>query len=234
MHIKDLCESERPREKLLKYGPQALDDVELVAIILRTGTSKEGALDLSRRLVKTVGERLSGLAELSAAGLATLSGIGPGKAAAIAAAFELGRRLLKETPTKEKVVVKSPEVVYNLMIPYMRGLKHEECWRVFLSTSLYLIEVRRLSSGGLNGTCFDVKEIVRGALQTHAYGVVLVHNHPSGNAHPGQMDIECTSNLINALQSFDLKLVEHLVFCDDGYFSFAEDSAVTIPCAVGP
>lgn len=234
MHIKDLCESERPREKLLRNGPQALDDVELIAIILRTGTPEEGALDLSRRIVKTVGEKLSGLAEISASGLATLPGIGPGKAAAIAASFELGRRLLREMPDKEKLAVNSPEVVYKLMIPYMRGLKHEECWAIFLSTSLYLLEIRRLSSGGLNGTSFDVKEIVRGALQSHAYGVILVHNHPSGNPHPGQMDLECTSNLKNALQSFDLRLVEHLVFCDDCYYSFAEDSESTTPCAAEP
>lgn len=234
MRIKDLCESERPREKLLKNGPESLDDVELIAIILRTGTAKEGAIDLSRRLVKTVGERLSGLAEISASGLATLPGIGPGKAAAISASFELGRRLLKETPNKEKITVNAPELVYRLMIPYMRGLKHEECWAMFLSTSLYLLEIRKLSYGGLNGTTFDVKEIVRGALQTHAYGVILIHNHPSGNPLPGQMDIECTGNLRNALQSFELKLVEHLVFCDDGYYSFAEERSNSIPCAAAP
>ena len=208
----------------MSLGPSSLGDVELLAVLLRTGSAGKSALDLARELWRSMGERLAGMAEMTPSSLMKIPGMGPGKAACVSAAFELGRRFLTESTERSMKALKDPSAVYRTMVPRLKGLKHEECWTLFLNNSLSLVDSIRVSVGGQDWTTFDIKAIVRTALDVRAAAVILVHNHPSGNPMPGRADIECTGKLKDALNAFDIRLVEHLVFCDGSYYSFAEEN----------
>ena len=209
MKIKDLFQDERPRERLLNHGAVSLSDVELLAVLLRTGTKQLNAVET--------------LASLSVDNLIQLNGMGPAKAAAIAAGFELGRRCaVSDVNTKRKSIA-SPTNVYRLMVPYMRTLDHEECWVLYLNRANHLICKDMMSSGGMESTIIDCKSIVRKALEKKASGLILVHNHPSGNPLPGVADIVQTRNLKRALAACDISLVDHVVIGTDSFYSFADE-----------
>ncbi|MBQ2874052.1 MAG: hypothetical protein IJE85_02025, partial [Bacteroidales bacterium] len=152
MKIKDLCEDERPREKMMDKGASALSNTELLAILLRTGTEKMNVIDLAREVLKSAGGKLNGIAGMSAEVLCRIEGIGPSKAVTLAAAFELGRRCASETITDIRTAITSPKTVFRIMLPLLRGLDHEECWILFLNRSNFLISKEKLSSGGLDST----------------------------------------------------------------------------------
>lgn len=223
MKISDFTSEERPRERLLGRGAQSLSDGELLAIVIRAGTRTENALDLSRRLLAMAGGSLSALAALSIEKLTAVPGIGPMKAAGIAASLELGRRLVAEKPARGSTVINSPEQIFRLMLPRLKGLQHEECWALFLDNAHHLLATRRMSSGGQDSTSFDVRPIIRAAVDIAASGIVLVHNHPSGNPHPGTADIQMTERLHNALNMCELDLVDHIVISDGCFYSFADE-----------
>ena len=156
-----------------------------------------------------------------------LKGIGPAKAATLAAAFELGRRYADERPAKARKSISSPRDVYRLMIPHMKTLDHEECWVLFLNRANYVLGKERVSVGGLESTVVDVKTILRRAIERKASGVILVHNHPSGSAMPGQADIRQTGILKKALQTCEIQLIDHVVIAEDSWYSFADEQLVT-------
>lgn len=228
MKIKELCAEERPREKMLAKGADALSNAELLAILIGSGTRKENVLEVANRLLAGSEGRLSGIAGMNSERMRLVDGIGPNKYATIAAAFELGRRCCLEDPGIEKVPVTSGEMVYRLMLPRMKGLDHEECWIIYLNRANYIVGKEMLSLGGLNATVIDTKQIVKKALDKHASGMIMVHNHPSGNPRPGQNDVIRTRMLKKAADTFDISLLDHIIFCDDRFFSFADDG-VTVP-----
>lgn len=227
MKLKDLCEDDRPREKLVVKGPSALSNAELLAIMLRTGTGKMNVVDVARELLKSAEGRLNAIAGMSMEKLCSIDGIGPGKAVTIAAAFELGRRSSAEQIIHDRNAVSSPKDVFRMMLPIMRGLDHEECWAVFLNRANYVLGKERMSAGGMDSTVIDTKAVIRRALERKACGVILVHNHPSGSAMPGQADIRQTAVLKKALQACEIQLLDHVVVAEDSWYSFADEQLVS-------
>lgn len=226
MKIKDLCEEERPREKMLTRGAAALSNVELLAILLRTGTEGMNVIDVAREVLKSGGGKLNGIAIMPAEVLCRINGIGRSKAVTLAAAFELGRRCGTETITDTRSAITSPRTVFRMMLPLLRGLDHEECWILFLNRANYLMSKEKLSSGGLDSTTLDCRHILKKALEKKASGIIVVHNHPSGSALPGTADIQSTRQLDRALKACDLSLLDHVVIAEDSYYSFADEELV--------
>jgi len=222
MKIKELCEAERPREKMLSKGAGALGDGELLAVILRSGTAGKGALDLAQNLLKSCNGSLCTLANMSSRKLCSFPGIKAQKASSIIAALELGRRMMIESGSFEKKPLVTAKDAYKMMLPHLKGLLHEECWVMFLNRANYVLECCRMSQGGDFQTIIDTKEIVRGCLDRHACALILVHNHPSGNPRPSKADIEQTDALHDALNSFGIDLLDHIIVCDDCFFSFSD------------
>lgn len=228
MKIKDYCESERPREKLLSKGAGAMSNAELLAILIGSGTKDENVLEVSNKLLKISGGKLSDIASMDPGQITSINGIGKNKYAAIAAAFELGRRCTLEEPGIEKNSITNAGMVYRIMIPHMKGLDHEECWVLLLNRANYVIHKEMIGLGGITSTTVDTKIIMKKALDKKACGIILVHNHPSSNPRPGKMDMEVTSSLKKASQTFDISLIDHVIVSDDSYYSFAEDRVIEI------
>ena len=226
MKLKELCIDDRPREKMLEKGPSSLSNAELLAIMIRTGTGKMNVVDVARTLLHTAEGRLNAIADMPVEKLCSISGIGRSKAVTISAAFELGRRSAAEKIVQDRVPVTSPKDVFRMMLPFMWGLDHEECWAVFLNRANYVLGKDRMSVGGLDSTTMDVKAVLRRALDRKASGVILVHNHPSGSALPGQADIRQTALLKKALQTCEIQLVDHVVIAEDNWYSFADEQLV--------
>lgn len=235
MKILDICESERPREKMLALGPKSLGNAELLAVLLRTGTHRgtgdkatsESAIDIANRLLSLAGGSLLKLACMSAREISAVPGIKSGKAMGILAAMELGRRFMAESPGLRKTPLTDAGMVYDLMRPQLKGLTHEECWVIMLNNARYVTGKRRMTQGGSSSTTIDVKDIVRQALDMKASAIILVHNHPSGNPRPGKADMDETLALKQASESMDMPLLDHVIVCDDCYFSFS-DEKVTV------
>ena len=226
MKIKELYLDERPRERLLKNGADSLSNVELLAILLRAGTKKMNAVELARSLLNDSQGHIGGIAAMSIDRLLGLSGVGPAKAATLAAAFELGRRCAGENMTGSRKTISSPKAVYRLMIPHMKNLTHEECWVLFLNRANHLICKEKMSHGGLEATLIDTKSIICKALEKKASGLILVHNHPSGNPLPGTADITQTRLLKKGLETCDISLLDHVVVAENSYYSFADEDMV--------
>ena len=228
MKIKELTEGERPRERMLKYGPESLGTGELLAILLRVGTRGRGgmegesAVDLAQRLLALADGSLVQLSQMPLERIRAQRGLGGAKALPVVAALELGRRFMEEGSRLEKVPVVAPAQVNRLMKPVMKGLETEECWVVYLNAARYVISRECVSAGGLNSTIIDVRKIVASALERRAQSVVLVHNHPSGNPRPGREDIRQTQALRSALEPFSIALLDHVVYADGSYYSFAD------------
>ncbi len=223
MKLKDLCLDERPREKMLSKGPDALSNAELLAILLRTGTGKMNVIDLAREILKASDNKLNGVASMSIDLLCEIEGIGPTKAVTLAAAFELGRRAAGESIISSRTAVSSAKIVFRLMLPILKGLDHEECWALYLNRANYLIAKEKISSGGLDSTTLDCKTIARKTLEKKATGLIIVHNHPSGSALPGQADIHSTRQLSSALKTFDIPLLDHVIIAESSYYSFSDE-----------
>ena len=171
MKISEISTSERPREKLLARGPQTLGNAELLAILLRTGTRDANVLDLAHRLLSSAQGNLTALAAFRQEELTSLPGIKSDKAATILAAFELGRRFLDEAQAHPKEPIRTPEQVYQIMIPVLKGLKHEECWVLLVNRAQRLIARQPMTRGGSVATTIDIKDIVRMALGHGAQGI---------------------------------------------------------------
>ena len=223
MKIKELCADERPREKMFSKGAGAMSNAELLAILIGSGTKNQNVLEVANRLLATVEGDLSRIAAMDPSEVMAMDGIGRVRYTSIAAALELGTRCCLEARGREKVPVCSPRTAYRLMIPVMKGLKHEEFWLILLNRANYVLRKEMVSRGGLSSTVVDSKLIVKRALDTHATGVILVHNHPSGNPRPGREDLVQTKGIKKALGTFDISLVDHIIVCDDSLFSFADE-----------
>lgn len=220
--IKYWAEDDKPREKLLLKGKSSLSDAELLAIILGSGTRNESAVGLSKRILKTTDNSLYSLSKLSFQQLCSFNGIGPAKAISIIAALELAKR------KKEESVVELPKIittktVFELMHPLLGDLPHEEFWVIYLNNSNQVVHKTQISKGGITGTVVDVRIILKIALEYHALSFILCHNHPSGKLYPSDADLEITNKIKIAAKQLDILLVDHMIVCELGYYSFAED-----------
>lgn len=223
MRILELSEDERPREKMRDRGVAALSNVELLAVILRTGTGGRNAMELARELYAVSGNSLCELSSLSADRMCAVPGIGFGKAASIVSAFELGRRCALEKAGNTDISVTDSKVAARLFAPYLRILDHEECWALFLNQRNRPLGKEMIGSGGLNATPIDSRVVTRLALEKKATGVILFHNHPSGSPEPGASDIKHTSSIRKGLASLNIALLDHIIIAGDSFFSFSEE-----------
>jgi DNA repair protein RadC len=223
MKMKDLCEDDRPREKMMRTGAMSLSNAELLAILLRTGTGKMNVLEVAREILKEADGRLTEVAGMSVERLCHVDGVGPGKAVTVVAAFELGKRVAAEDGVQKMPQMDSPRRVYVNMIPQLRDIRHEECWVLFLNHANRLIGKEMIGRGGLESTPIDKRVILRRALERKASGIIVVHNHPSGNPYPSVEDIRQTRDLGKALASCDLHLVDHVIVAGHSYYSFSDE-----------
>jgi DNA repair protein RadC len=216
------AEEDRPREKLLSKGRAALTDAELIAILLGSGTVSLTAVDVAKLILKEVNNDLHELARLSVKDLQKFKGIGEAKAITIISALELGRRR-KEADAIQKPKVTCSEDAYKYIKPDLLDLPHEEFWVILLNRANYIIKKQPVSSGGVSGTIADPKIIFKVALENLASGIILAHNHPSGNLKPSEADLQLTSKLKAAGKFLDLPILDHLIFTNDSYYSFADE-----------
>lgn len=220
--IKSWAEDDQPREKLMLKGKTVLSDAELVAILIGSGSRNESAVSLSKRILSSVGNNLNLLGKLSLKQLMEFKGIGEAKAVSIAAALELGRRRRAEEAI-ELYRITSSKSVFEIMQPIIGELPHEEFWVLYLNNSNKVIYKSQLSKGGITGTIVDVRLIFKTALEHNAVSVILSHNHPSGKLQASDADKEITKKLKSAGEQLDIKVLDHVIITEKGYFSFQDE-----------
>lgn len=221
--IREWNENDRPREKLLVKGKNALSDSELIAILISSGNREESAVALSKRILASVDHQINALGKLSVKQLMGFKGIGEAKAISIVAALELGRRRRNEVvPVIPKIT--SSKDIYDLLAPLIGDLEHEEFWVVYLNNSNKVLQKKQISVGGKTGTLVDPRIVYRYALEYGATSIILAHNHPSGSLLPSASDKSLTAKLKQAGLSLDIKLLDHLILTESKYLSFADES----------
>lgn len=220
--IKNWSEDDQPREKLLYKGKNTLSDAELVAILIGSGSRNESAVELCKRILQQNNNQLHQLQKQSIQQLMQFKGIGEAKAITIVAALELAKRL-QLSETKELTKIGSSEDVFKLMQPIIGDLPHEEFWVLLLNNSNKVIYKLQLSKGGLTQTVVDIRMLFKTALEHLATALILVHNHPSGQLVASGADKDITQKIKLASNSLDIKLLDHLIITQTGYFSFADD-----------
>lgn len=221
--IKAWAEEDRPREKLSAQGRRALTDAELIAILISSGNDNESAVELSKRILHHYDNDLNKLAKATINELCNFRGIGEAKAISIIAALEVGRRR-SETEEKPAEFIRGSKDAWNLMRRHLVDLNHEEFWMILVGRSSKVLGKELVSKGGLSNTIADPKIIFGKALQYQATGIILVHNHPSGNLEPSQQDISLTKNMAAAGRLLEIQVLDHLIIADSSYLSFADKS----------
>ncbi|HEX8574680.1 MAG TPA: DNA repair protein RadC [Flavobacterium sp.] len=220
--ISSWSEDDKPREKLIHKGKDALSDAELIAILIGSGSRNESAVELSKRILATTGNNLNALGKLSLKQLIEFKGIGEAKAVSILSALELGRRRRSEETIELKKITSSRSI-FEIMQPILGELPHEEFWIIYLNNSNKVITKSQLSKGGITGTMVDVRLVFKTALESGATAIILSHNHPSGALLPSESDKQITNKLKNAGQSLDIKVLDHLIVTATSYYSFLDE-----------
>ncbi|MBK9758648.1 MAG: DNA repair protein RadC [Flavobacteriales bacterium] len=222
LSIPEWSKEDRPRERMLANGPKAMSDAELVAILIRSGTPKDSALDLARLILNKANNDLHKLARLGVSDLMKINGVGEAKALSIAAALELGQRR-RDSSIEQRPLVGSSQQAFELLRPLVADLPHEEFWLLLLDRGNRLLDKCKVSQGGMHGTVADPKLIFREALEKRASSVVLCHNHPSGQLRPSSEDIALTKKLVEGGRFLDITVQDHVIITSGGYFSFADN-----------
>jgi DNA repair protein RadC len=220
--IKMWAEDDRPREKMKLKGRNVLSDAELLAIIIGSGNRHLSAVELSRQILSSVGNSLSKLSKLSIADLNKFKGIGEAKAISIMATLEIARRKGSEEQAPISKISSSKNV-YDLLKPKFLDLSHEEFYVIYLDRANQVLKTEQISKGGISGTVADGKIIFQKALETKCSALILAHNHPSGQLKPSEADLKLTKSLINFGKYIDLQVLDHLIFSDNSYLSFADE-----------
>jgi len=218
--VRDLPSDERPRERLQHYGPKALSNAELIAIILRTGTTHDNVLELAGKLLAKYGG-LGGLIRAEFSELCGEYGLGQAKASQLQASLELGRRLGMQA-NNEKYQIKSPQDAANLVMPEMLYLDHEQMRILILDTKNQVIENISRYQGTVNSSVLRAAEIFRPAIIRNCPGIIVCHNHPSGDPTPSPEDISVTEQLVEAGKVLDIELVDHIVIGSQRFVSLKE------------
>jgi len=218
--IRDMPQSERPRERLTKYGASALSTAELLAILLRVGVQGENVVNLGMRLLSQHGG-LSGLAKASPSELEATKGVGPAKVTQIKAAFELGRRLVVEAPD-ERPQIRSPADAANLLMLEMSLLDQEHLRLLLLDTKNRVLETPTVYIGNLNTSVIRVGELFRYPLRANCAGIIIVHNHPSGDPTPSPEDVRVTERIVEAGRLLDIDVLDHIIIGKQRFVSLKE------------
>ncbi|MBR8535006.1 DNA repair protein RadC [Carboxylicivirga sediminis] len=226
LSIKEWALEDRPREKLISKGLASLSDAELLAILIGSGSARESAVELSKKILRDCKNNLHTLGKKSVNDLKTgYHGIGEAKAISIVASLELGRRRkLQETETRPKISCSKD--VSNIFQPILGDIHHEEFWVLMLNRSNQVIAKNKVSQGGLSGTVIDVRLILKSAIDHLASSIVLCHNHPSGNVQPSDADTKVTKKMSEAGRIMDIPVLDHIIVTDGSYFSYADEGMI--------
>lgn len=225
LSIKEWAEEDRPREKMLLKGRNALSEAELVAILLGMGAAGLSAVDLAKQILSEYSNDLNDLGKASIKDLMKFKGIGEAKAITIAAALELGRRR-QVTAIKEKPRITSSQDAYNCIYASMEDLNHEVFKILLLNRNNKVTKIETISIGGVAGTVVDPKVIFKKALDEQSSSIILSHNHPSGNLKPSQADIDITKKLVKAGKTLEINVLDHLIISEKGYYSFLDEGLI--------
>ncbi len=223
--IKNWAADDRPREKLLLKGIETLSDAELLAILIGSGNRNESAVELSKRILSDNNNNLNELAKLSISDLQKYKGIGEAKAISIIAASELGKRR-NISEVIERKQIKSSRNIFEIFGQKLGDLPYEEFWLIMLNRANKIIEMRKISAGGVSGTITDIKIILKAAVEKTASGIIVCHNHPSGNIKPSNSDISLTKKLKSACELVDISFLDHVIVSYNNYFSFADEGII--------
>lgn len=222
--IRDLSDDDRPREKALQSGIRSLSDAELLAIIFGGGLPGVSVVDMARSILRDCDGRVDLLARLSMNELMSkYKGIGPAKAVSLAAAFELGRRNREQAAANEDPLIRSSKDVVDLMAPKLEGIDYEEFWVLMLSRSNRVTYARLLSQGGTAATVVDVKLLLKRAIDCLAESIILVHNHPSGNATPSPEDDRLTRRIADGAKMLGINVLDHIIIARQKSYSYADE-----------
>ncbi|MCL1850795.1 MAG: DNA repair protein RadC [Bacteroidetes bacterium] len=220
--IPDWALQDRPREKYLSLGFNSLSDTELVAILLRSGTKNESAVDVARNLMAECQNNLNRLSEMPLSKLLKIKGIGKVKAITLLVAFELGKRCRVATVIQKRKIDTTLDFV-ELMQNKNARLGYEEFWVIFVNQGAFLLGVENFGKGGITSTSVDIRLILQKALELKATGIVICHNHPSGDLLPSKFDLALTSQMKEAARFLSIQLLDHIIICKEDYYSFAEN-----------
>ena len=223
--IKDWADDDRPREKLLIKGKGALSDAELIAILIASGNRDESAVELSKRILQSLGNNLNRLAKLSVNDLIKFKGIGEAKAISIIASLELGRRR-RTADVLEKAKIGGSKDAFQILQLKLEDLPHEEFWVMLLNRANKVIDTKLVGRGGVSSTVVDSKVIFSFALESLASAIILAHNHPSGNLKPSNSDIRLTKKIVDAGKIMEVPVLDHIIVGDNDYFSFADEGLI--------
>lgn len=220
--IKEWAKDDRPREKLLLRGAENLSNSELLAILIHNGTRKKTAVDLAKDILKLGKDNLNELGKLSVRELMRITGIGEAKAITIVAALELGRRRQASAFLNLNVVNTSHDIAQYLQV-VLKDYRHEVFAVLFLNQANKVRHFEIISEGGITGTVADPRIILKKALEEDAVSIILCHNHPSGSLRPSRADVELTAKIRDAARFFDIKVMDHIIVSENGYYSFADE-----------
>ncbi len=220
--IKSWPRDDRPREKLLRKGPGALTNSELLAILLRTGIEGLSAIDLARRIVEKFGT-FRNMSHTDLREWREIKGLGPAKIAQIMAALEIGRRFREDEALLAKQKITSAQDIVDIIMPHLRDLKTEMSKVVYLNSDDRIIDIGDVATGTVNQARPIIREIVHGALQKFAAAIVCVHNHPSANITPSPEDQKFTRELTAAGKLMGIKVLDHIIIGGDTFYSFANE-----------
>lgn len=219
--IKQWAPDDRPREKLLSKGPEALSNSELLAILLSTGTKTKSAIEVGKDVLALAGDNLNVLGKLSLKELMKVDGIGEAKAITIAAALELGRR--RQATDVQKSTVRNSADIAHYLQAQLRDKTNEVFMVAFLNRANKIIHIESISEGGITATVVDTRIILKKALEHSAVNLVLCHNHPSGSLKPSKADEQLTQKIKQAALLLDIGVIDHVIVSEDGYYSFADE-----------
>lgn len=218
--IRDVPEEERPRERLVQLGAEHCSNTELIAILLRTGTSSESVMTLAHRVLSKTGG-IRGLTDTTLKELMEIRGIGKAKAVQILAGIELGRRISRAIP-EERMTIRSPRDAAEMVMDEMRYLTQEHFVCLFLNTKNQVIDKECIFVGSLDTSVVHPREVFREAIRRSSAGVICIHNHPSGDPHPSREDVDITYRLYEAGEIVGVELMDHIIVGDGCYFSLKE------------
>ena len=225
LNINQWAEEDRPREKLMRLGAEALSNAELLAILIGSGSTKESAVDLMKRVLGDCNNNLNTLGKQTIRELCLYNGVGEAKAITILAACELGKRRQMETP-EERPDVGTATLIYNHMRPVMQDLDVEEFWLLLMNQNHRLIKKIRISHGGITEVSVDIRIIMREALVVNATILAVCHNHPSGSLRPSEQDNLLTTQLQQACNTMRIRFLDHVIVTDGAYFSYHESGRI--------
>lgn len=223
--INQWAEEDRPREKMMQKGAEALSDAELLAILIGSGNTEESAVSLMQRVLADCGNDLNQLAKWEVRDFSRFKGFGPAKSITIMAALELGkRRNLQERP--ERAIIRCSRDIYEIFHPLLCDEAQEEFWVLLMNQAARVIDKVRISRGGIDQTTADIRSILREALLQRATQIALIHNHPSGNPRPSNDDQRLTQLVQKGAQTINIRLTDHVIVTDGKYYSFNDEGMI--------